>query len=273
LEGGFLLAKRIISACIAIPIVILISHEGRLFFLAGIMFTTLVGLYELRNLMLRMNLHLSPLLMFVNGALFPLAAYFFSRIGGPGLLYAVVTCSLMLYLIAMICCFPKYSAAEISVSYLGSSYLGILMSYLVLIRHMSQQGFFYLLLLLVLTWVYDTGAYFTGIYLGKHSLCPVLSPQKTVEGAAGGLLLSVIAALIFQRLYPVGTYLETAVLGLLIGVFAQVGDLVESALKRMAEVKDSGTLIPGHGGVLDRFDSLLFSAPVAYLYLKLVLFR
>jgi phosphatidate cytidylyltransferase len=109
--------------------------------------------------------------------------------------------------------------------------------------------------------------------LGRHLLYPALSPQKTFEGLAGGLLLTVCAAFVFNRLHPIGSYWETVALSLLIGVFVQVGDLVESALKRIADVKDSGTMIPGHGGVLDRFDGLLFSAPVAYLFLKLVLCR
>jgi phosphatidate cytidylyltransferase len=268
-----LLAKRIISALIAIPLGILIVYEGKLFFLLGILFITVTGLYEMRNLLLRMNLRFPPLLIYGNGILFPIVAYFLSGSNQMLLLFAAVTCSLMLYLIAMIISFPRYSAAEIAVSYLGSSYIGILISYTILIRHMSPEGFFYLLYLLILTWAYDAGAYFAGNYLGRHSLCPALSPQKTLEGVAGGLLMTVGAALIFQRLHPIGAYFDTVVLSLLIGIFVQVGDLVESALKRMAGVKDSGTMIPGHGGVLDRFDGLLFSAPVAYLYLKLVLFR
>jgi phosphatidate cytidylyltransferase len=268
-----LLAKRIISALIAIPLGILIAYEGKLFFLSGILFITVTGLYEMRKLALRMNLRLPPLIMYGNGILFPIAVYFLSGSNQAIMLYATVACSLMLSLIAMIICFPRYSAAEIAVSYLASSYIGILISYIILIRHMSPDGFFCLLYVLILTWTYDTGAYFAGSYLGKHSLCPALSPHKTLEGVAGGLLMTVGAALIFQRLHPIGTYYGTVALSLLVGVFVQVGDLVESTLKRMAVVKDSGIMIPGHGGVLDRFDGLLFSAPVAYLYLKLVLFR
>jgi phosphatidate cytidylyltransferase len=268
-----LLAKRIVSALIAIPLGILIAYEGKLFFLSGILFITVTGIYEMRSLLQRMNMRLPALLMYGNGILFPLVVYFFSNSSRAPLLYASVTCSLLLYLIAMIIIFPKYSAAEIGVSYLGSSYVGILISYIILIRHLGPDGFFYLLYVLILTWTYDTGAYFAGIYLGRHSLSRLLSPKKTLEGVVGGLLMTVCAALVFQRLHPIGNYFESVALSLLIGVFVQVGDLVESALKRMADVKDSGIMIPGHGGVLDRFDGLLFSAPIAYLYLKLVLFR
>jgi phosphatidate cytidylyltransferase len=268
-----LLAKRIISALLAIPLGILIAYEGKLFLLSGIIFITATGLYEMRNLLLRMNLRIPSLIMYGNGILFPIVVYFISGSNQALLLYAAVTCSLMLYLIAMIISFPRYSAVEIAVSYLGSSYIGILISYLLLIRHMSPDGFIYLLFVLILTWTYDTGAYFAGVYLGRHLLYPALSPKKTFEGLAGGLILAVGAALVFNRLRPIGSYWDAVALSLLIGVFVQVGDLVESALKRIAGVKDSGTMIPGHGGVLDRFDGLLFSAPVAYLFLKLVLFR
>jgi phosphatidate cytidylyltransferase len=268
-----LLVKRIVSALIAIPLGILVAYEGKLFFLLTILFVTLAGLYELLNLMSRIKLRLPALVMYGNGILFPVAIYFLSGFNQAVLLYVIITFSLMLHLIVMIISYPRYSAAETAVSYLGSSYIGILMSSLILIRHINQDGFLYLLYVLILTWAYDVGAYFAGVYLGRHPLCPMLSPKKTLEGVAGGLLATVCAALVFQWLHPLFTCFDTVALSLLIGVFVQVGDLVESALKRMADVKDSGSMIPGHGGVLDRFDGLLFSAPVAYLYLKLVLFR
>lgn len=268
-----MLAKRIITALIAIPLGILMVYEGKLLFLSGILFITLAGLYELRNLLLCMNLRLPAQIMYINGILFPLAIYFLSGANLAVLLYAMIAFSIMLHLIAMIVSFPRYSVAEIAVSYLGSSYIGILVSSLLLIRHINQDGFYLLLFVLILTWAYESGAFFAGTYLGKHPLCLMLSPKKTIEGVVGGLILTVIAALIFQRLYPMFSYFDAVVLGLLIGIFGQVGDLVASALKRMAGVKDSGTLMPGHGGILDRFDGLLFSAPIAYFYLKLVLFR
>lgn len=268
-----MLVKRIISALFGIPLLILLVYEGKLIFLLSVIFFTLAGIYELQNLLLRMNLRVPPLIMYGNGILFPIIIYFLPGLTHEIVLYAGITFFLMLHLTAMIVSFPRYSAAEIAVSFLGSSYIGILTSYLILIRHISQEGFYFLLYVLILTWAYDSGAYFTGVLWGKHSLCPLLSPQKTMEGVAGGLFISVCAALIFQRLHPLFTYFDTVALGILIGIFVQVGDLVESAFKRMAEVKDSGTFIPGHGGILDRFDGLLFSVPVAYFYLKLVLFR
>lgn len=268
-----MLVKRIVSALLGIPLLILIVYEGKLIFLAGVVFFTLAGVYELNKLLLRMNLRVPKAIMYGNGVLFPIVIYYLPRSPQAIVLYAGITCYLMLHLVAMIVSYPRYSVAEIAVSYLGSSYIGILTSYMILVRHLSQAGFYFLLYILVLTWAYDTGAYFTGVFWGRRHLWPLVSPQKTLEGVVGGLLVTVCVALIFQRWHPMFSYFDTVALGLLIGIFVQIGDLVESALKRMAGVKDSGTLIPGHGGILDRFDGLLFSVPVAYFYLSLILFR
>lgn len=268
-----MLLKRIVTAVIGIPLLILIAFEGKLIFLLGIAIFTLAGIYELRSLFLRMNLRLPALIMYGNGIAFPVMIYFTPGLNQAFMFYVVITLFLMLHLITAICSYPRISAAEIAASYLGSSYIGILSSYLILVRQIGQNGFDFLLYVLILTWAYDTGAYFAGVLWGRHLLCPALSPRKTVEGVAGGLLTTIGAALIFQGIHPLFTYGDTVALGLLIGIFVQVGDLVESAFKRMAGAKESGASIPGHGGVLDRFDGLLFSAPVAYFYLKLVLFN
>lgn len=141
----------------------------------------------------------------------------------------------------------------------------------------AVAGTLLLLLPLVLTWANDIGAYFLGRALGKRKLMPSISPGKTVAGAVGGLVLTVIVAwgyirLVLQPQAGLGLTLGgTLLLGALVSAAAQVGDLAESMLKRQAGVKDSSTLIPGHGGVLDRTDSLLFTIPVAYLLLDRLL--
>ncbi len=141
----------------------------------------------------------------------------------------------------------------------------------------AVAGTLLLLLPLVLTWANDIGAYFCGRALGKRKLMPSISPGKTVAGAVGGLALTVLVTWVYLRfvLQPragLGLTLGwTLVFGAVVSVAAQVGDLVESMLKRQAGVKDSSALIPGHGGVLDRTDSLLFTIPVAYLLLDRLL--
>jgi phosphatidate cytidylyltransferase len=125
--------------------------------------------------------------------------------------------------------------------------------------------------LLLVTWAGDTGAYYAGMSLGRRKLAPVISPNKTVEGLIGGLMLAVLAA-VGARLWflPSFSLADCLATGLLLTGAGVLGDLAESALKRSAGVKDSGSLIPAHGGMLDRLDSLLFTAPAFYYYVTVV---
>ena len=131
----------------------------------------------------------------------------------------------------------------------------------------SEYGFVWTLLGLAVTWATDTGAYFTGLSFGRTKLAPEISPHKTWEGAAGGLLAAAAASAVFSLYLELPT-IKLLVLGICLSAAGQVGDLVESAIKRERAVKDSGKILPGHGGILDRFDSLLFVIPLLYLSLK-----
>jgi phosphatidate cytidylyltransferase len=120
-------------------------------------------------------------------------------------------------------------------------------------------------------WMCDTAAYFGGLSLGKHKLMPRVSPGKSWEGAAFGFVGALVTMIIFQNYFlPYLKFHQAIIIGIIIGVFGQIGDLVESLLKRDAQVKDSSSIIPGHGGVLDRFDSLIFVSPILYLYIDFV---
>lgn len=146
---------------------------------------------------------------------------------------------------------------------ISSIYVGIGFLYLTEARF---AGINYLLFIFFVVWSTDSGAYFVGRSLGKHKLWPVISPNKTIEGAIGGILSGCIIALIFQLVHPFNVSI-IAILGiaLLISIAGQIGDLVESAFKRHYNVKDSGNIMPGHGGILDRLDSLLFVVPLLHL--------
>ena len=122
----------------------------------------------------------------------------------------------------------------------------------------------------IMVWCNDTGAYLVGKSLGRHKLVPHISPKKTVEGLVGGILFALLAAFICSRFFQ-QLELSTALgMALVVATFATFGDLFESAMKRSAGIKDSGTLLPGHGGFLDRFDSIIFAAPATLVYLKIV---
>lgn len=168
--------------------------------------------------------------------------------------------------------------AAVSVTVFGVLYTGGLLSFAYGLRYHrwtidAAAGTALLLFPVVLTWASDIGAYFVGRTMGRHKLIPSVSPGKTIEGAVGGLVATVIVAWIYVAfvLRPIAhlslTPLAIVLFGVVISVAAQLGDLVESLLKRDAGVKDSSRLIPGHGGVLDRVDSLLFVLPVAFLLL------
>ncbi len=130
----------------------------------------------------------------------------------------------------------------------------------------------YLLYVLILIWTNDTFAYLTGKYLGKHKMAVKVSPKKTWEGGLGGLLFTIAASLIIYQLSQTFSSPDWIVLSVIISVAANLGDLTESAIKRAANVKDSGNILPGHGGILDRFDATLLSVPLVYFYLLVFIF-
>ncbi|BCR05462.1 phosphatidate cytidylyltransferase [Desulfuromonas versatilis] len=155
---------------------------------------------------------------------------------------------------------------HLSLVLLGYLYIPVLLSHMVLLRELPY-GREWIFLVLVVVMAGDTSAYFTGINFGRRKLYPAISPNKSVEGALGGLAGSVFgAALASAAFLPVLSWLDCLVVGLGLGALGQVGDLFESMLKRSFGVKDSGRMIPGHGGILDRLDSLLFAFPAAYYF-------
>lgn len=148
----------------------------------------------------------------------------------------------------------------------GIIYIPLLLSTFVLLRSL-EDGLAWIFLVFLITWSADTGAYFAGRFLGKNKLFPRVSPKKTIEGVIGGIVLSIVVSIWFM-----GKWLEdvsiihAVILGIGLAIFSVIGDLVESMIKRATGVKDSGNLMPGHGGIVDRLDSLLFTFPLTYCY-------
>lgn len=163
--------------------------------------------------------------------------------------------------------FTNISYTVLSLVYLT---LPLFLFYLLSFSHSSQYHYQNILGFLFLLWSSDTGAYFAGKYLGKHKLFERISPKKTWEGFFGGLLLSVSVAFIISQYYTNLSTIQWVIVSVIIVVTGTLGDLVESMFKRSINVKDSGSILPGHGGFLDRFDGLFISAPFVFFYLELV---
>jgi len=154
--------------------------------------------------------------------------------------------------------------APIAFHMLGLIYIPLALSFLVLM-HLTASGVFWVFFLVIVIFCGDTGAYYVGRRWGRRKLCPAVSPGKTVEGALGGIAANLTAGLTMKAMFASQwSWSRTALMIICIGIAGQLGDLFESAIKRRAGVKDSSALLPGHGGILDRIDALLFAIPVAY---------
>ena len=189
---------------------------------------------------------------------------------------SLVGVTLMLLMAVYVFAFPKYRTENVCITLLGLVYVAMLLSYIYKVRT-YHDGIYTVWLIFAASWVNDTFAYFTGVFFGRHKMAPKLSPKKSVEGGIGGVVASAVIGGIYGFLvsphmsgviaYPVVTFAAASFIG---AFFAIVGDLAASAIKRNHDVKDYGTLIPGHGGILDRFDSVIFTAPAVYWAVYLI---
>jgi phosphatidate cytidylyltransferase len=251
------------SALVGIPLVVLAVWHGGIPLLVLIGVLIMLGIREMTQILAKLGLN--PLLwLAVAGGLILLSGVYLYGDGYPG---PTITIILFLHLIATVTFYPRYSLLDGAGTLMGTLYVGLL-TYLYLLRSLPD-GWVWLIFMLACTWACDTAAYFVGTAFGKRKIAPVLSPKKSLEGAIGGLVGSVLTSYLFAYIYPFLSVPKMILLGLLVGVAAEVGDLLESAFKRQAGIKDSSMLIPGHGGILDRIDSSLFTAPLVYYFVLL----
>lgn len=261
-----MLGPRVLVAVLGVPLLLGAAVKGGWWFLLLVMAVAFIGLMEFYRMI--ELLKLKPLIPvgLVGGLLFIVAAYFNNGPATwPGL---VLTVSMLIFFLIL---FPRMTAADVAVTILGSWYVGGLLAFLPLIR-LLPRGIELLIFTLIMTWTNDTGAYFCGRFFGHRHPWPTLSPGKTWAGAIGGLISTlVVSGTLGQLLLPFFSVWVLAGWALLTSIAAQAGDLIESGFKRQAGVKDSGAILPGHGGILDRFDSLLLVGPVVYYYLAFFL--
>ncbi|MDD2443693.1 MAG: phosphatidate cytidylyltransferase [Desulfotomaculaceae bacterium] len=258
-----MLQQRFLSALLGVPLIVLAVWFGGIPLLLLIGLVIVLGLKEITGMLTRLGLKPSLGLAIAGGLIMTGGAYLYSD-GYPG---PTITVILFLHLITTVAYYPRYSLLDSAGTMMGTLYVGLL-NYFFLVRSLPD-GWIWLIFTLAGTWACDTTAYFVGKAFGRRRLAPELSPKKTLEGAIGGIMGSVLAGYLFALIYPFLPLSKILLLGLLVGAAAEVGDLLESAFKRQAGVKDSSKLIPGHGGILDRIDSALFSAPLVYYYVLL----
>ncbi|WP_426447040.1 phosphatidate cytidylyltransferase [Paenibacillus sp. S-38] len=174
--------------------------------------------------------------------------------------------AMFIFMAATVISKNRITIDHVAMAFVGMVYVGIGFHYMVQTRNGPEDGLFWTLLVFLCIWSTDSGAYFIGSQVGKTPLWPTISPKKSVEGALGGVVVSIIVALIFAWYRPdLLSFPKAAWIGLVIAVVGQMGDLIQSAYKRVKGIKDTGNLLPGHGGVLDRTDSWLIVFPFLQL--------
>jgi phosphatidate cytidylyltransferase len=249
------------TAVVGIPAVLTLNYWGSWPFAVALALVVALGYHEFHGMTKRMDAPTALPLGVVASAGLALSA---PVVSNPQTLWVATLVGVGVLAGAWFLLPANYTNAALRwvFTIAGVAYIGLLAAHLGLLRQ-AHDGAWWVLLALVVTWAYDTGAYFTGSAIGRHPFMHHVSPSKTLEGVGGGLVVSTAVALIAVPTVHLDVP-QALVLGLLGGAVAQTGDLVESMLKRQTGVKDSGTLIPGHGGVLDRIDSLLFVAAFTY---------
>ncbi len=260
---GAALLKRALSVLILLPVFLGILMAGPVWlFGATVVLVAAVGQWEFTRMFERAGFRTYRLIGLLGGI--AVTASF----ALPVSLHVVITAALLAVLAAGLWRprGERVAWEPLAITVLGICYVNWLLGYGFWLRDLPS-GREWVLLLIWVTWLGETAAYLVGSSVGRHRLAPVISPKKTIEGAVAQFCVSVVAAVIGQAWFCGALPREHAVaVGAMLGVVGQVGDLVESMLKRSVGTKDTGLLIPGHGGVLDRVDSLLFNTPVLFYY-------
>jgi len=260
--------KRVVTAIALIPLLyLLVKYLPPLFFFLFVVIVVFIGQYEYYRFYYR-EFNKYTMLGFFLGFLTLLTfdKDFNFLVARDAVLSMVVLISLIGFLFLK--ANPKDTLPGVSVILFGVFYISWTLGHLIPLRN-QLNGENLIFFILIATWGVDTGAYYFGKLFGRHKLSPVISPGKTVEGAIGGVISCIgfafLARWLFLRELTIN---NTILIGLIFGVISQLGDLAESMLKRSAGVKDSGSLLPAHGGMLDRIDSIIFTIPVFYYYIR-----
>ncbi|HEV2661731.1 MAG TPA: phosphatidate cytidylyltransferase [Ktedonobacteraceae bacterium] len=276
-KQGQSVGQRWLTAAIAMPVVLVFVWFGGWLAFVALALVVLLGTVELHNMFLHVGYRPLVWISFVLSIVFLIAAMF------PSYRLSIIEISLGVSLLVSFSWlfFRKRldgAMVDWALTMAISLYLGWPTSFMLLLRGYTSAtfqgngavtlpaGVWWLLVVLLGVWGFDAAAFFSGRYFGRHKLAPEISPGKTWEGVIGGLVLSISAALVLAVVPLHVPWYFAILLGVLIGMAATLGDLAESLIKRQTHVKDSGQIMPGHGGMLDRIDSLLFAVIVVYIF-------
>ncbi len=260
---------RILSSIIGLPFLIAVVVLGGNVLKVAIFALAIIALTEVYKA-ISGRLKSIHSVGFVLAALYLVFIDYMSDYKMLTIMLIIMTLSVLVWLVIF---YGKFDIIDACVTVFGFFYVVMLFSSVYLVRNYERLGAFFVWLIFISAWGCDTGAYFSGKLFGKHKLVPKLSPKKTVEGAIGGVAVATLIAFLYGFIISrfsanaaeVRIIAYCTISGFLGSIFSQFGDLTASAIKRYNGIKDFGRIIPGHGGVMDRFDSILFTAPAIYL--------
>ncbi|MBO4235501.1 MAG: phosphatidate cytidylyltransferase [Firmicutes bacterium] len=256
---------RIISGLIMAPLLVVLYFRGIPLALATFIVGA-IGIYELFEGFKKLDI--KPNIFIAEGMLILL---YFIHFLVPGRLDYIMAWIVLSIVASGVSIFTveKHKIEDALATLIGIVYVGFLSYHMAMIDETSYGILVWMVA--IVAFGTDIAAYFTGYFLGKHKLCPNLSPKKTIEGAIGGVLGALILGIIFGLIFKIKIFPHIILMSIIGSVLSQLGDLTASAFKRKMGIKDYGNLIPGHGGILDRFDSVLFAAPAIYYYIQLAI--
>jgi len=267
-----MLSTRIISSAFGIILLVLVMIAPEVWFDVALAAIALVAMWELNSAFKARELKPMDWLGY-SSVLFALSLRFCSSKVAFLLVLGFILLAMYLMFTKVILSNNKINFVDASVTILSIFYVTFLFSFLALTRHMAD-GRYIVWFIFIGGWVTDVSAYFIGRLLGRNKLIPEISPNKTIEGSVGGLIVCIVVTVIYglsikSMLKVDVSILHFIILGMFTSIFAQLGDLTASAIKRSTKIKDYGYIMPGHGGIIDRFDSILFVSPIVFFFFNI----
>lgn len=282
-----MLKTRVISSIILVILLIAVVFSGSTILGAGIFILALIGMHEYYNAISNAGykpvrflgyLMCIPILILGMSENFVKLGMYIEPFKSIEYLSFSLYASLLILFSIIIFLHDRYNIIDISLTLFGAAYVAFLFSFIVLTRNM-ENGFYLVWLIFIGAWLTDTFAYFTGVKFGKTKFLPAISAKKSLEGSIGGVIGCILVTVLYgyylnnNHISENISLIHFMIIGVMNGVISQIGDWAASAIKRYVKIKDYGKIMPGHGGILDRFDSILFIAPAVYFYITFVIIK